>query len=269
MKLAVVVGANGFLGSALVDKLLLQDFEVIAVYNTNTDNINAKAKLMTSSELFNSSRTPDFIFYLSGNYSNPHSKLLKINDLLYQYALKYEKAKMIYVSSTNVYGNTEEVITENSPFYNPGLYALSKLAGEFIVKAMAHYSIIRMAYVYGPGITNSSFIPAIIQSAKTNKKITLFGQGERKQDYIYIADAVNLCVASALQEDNAIYLGATGMSISNKKVAEEIQKHTTSTLEFVGEETGQSFYFNPKQTFEKLHWQPETSLAEGIKNMLV
>jgi UDP-glucose 4-epimerase len=269
MKVAVVVGANGFLGSALVNKLLLQGFEVIAVYNTNTENINPKAKLLTTDALFNSSYNPDYIFYLSGNYSNPHDKLLQINDTLYHYSLKYVNAKMVYVSSTNVYGNTDKIVTENSPFWNPGLYALSKLAGEFIVKAMAHYAILRMAYIYGPGITNTSFIPAIIASAKNNKKITLFGKGEREQDYIYVDDAVNLCLAAALQEDNAIYLGATGTSFSNKKVAEVIQRHIACALEFVGEETGQSFFFNPKQTFDKLHWQPETSLEEGIKNMLV
>lgn len=269
MKLAVVVGANGFLGSVLVDKLLLQGFEVIAVYNTNTDNINPKAKLLTTTELFLSTHKPDFIFYLSGNYSNSHIKLLQINDTLYQYALRYENAKMVYVSSTNVYGNTAEIVTENSPFCNPGLYALSKLAGEFTVKAMVKYSIIRMAYIYGPGITNNSFIPAIIASAKTNKKITLFGKGEREQDYIYITDAVSLCIAAALQNENAVYLGATGISVSNKEVAQEIQKYTNCAIEFVGEETGQSFYFNPKLTFEKLHWHPETTFAEGLKKMLL
>ncbi len=268
MKTAVVVGANGFLGSALVNELVLQNFEVIAVYHTNHNKINKKAKLFTNEELLASNLEPDFVFYLSGNYANSHAKLLEINDILYRYSLKFIHAKMVFVSSTNVYGNPTSTVTENSPFNNPGLYAQSKLAGEFIVKVMSHYAIVRLAYLYGKGITNSSFVPAIIASAKENKKITLFGQGEREQDYVYIDDAVSLCIACALKEANDIYLGATGISVSNKHVSEEIQKHIECEIVFQGEENGQSFYFNPKQTFEKLNWQPKTTISEGIKKML-
>jgi UDP-glucose 4-epimerase len=269
MKTAVVVGANGFLGSALVNELLNGDFEVIAVYHANHDKINPKATLFTNEELLNSAIQPDFIFYLSGNYAASEHQLREINETLSQYVSKFANTKMVYVSSTNVYGTTSGVITENSVFTNPGVYAQSKLEGETIVKTMPHFAIIRLAYIYGPGITNSSFIPAIIHSAKEHKKMTLFGKGEREQDYIYIDDAVSLCIVGALQNENHIYLGATGISVSNKQVAEEIQKHITCSIEFAGEERGQSFYFNPKATFELLNWQPQTSLSEGIKKMLV
>jgi nucleoside-diphosphate-sugar epimerase len=269
MKTAVVVGANGFLGSVLVNALLHQDFEVMAVYHANHDKINPKATLFTNDKLLNSTIQPDFIFYLSGNYAASESQLQEINKTLSQYAIRFSSAKMVYVSSTNVYGSTLGVITESSPFTNPGLYAQSKLEGEAIVETMKHFAIIRLAYIYGPGITNSSFIPAIIDSAKEHKKITLFGKGEREQDYIYIDDAVSLCVNSASQNDNHIYLGATGISVSNKQVAEEIQKHIECSIAFTGEETGQSFYFNPKATFELLNWQPLTSISDGIKKMLV
>ncbi|MCF6129903.1 NAD(P)-dependent oxidoreductase [Flavobacterium sp. AS60] len=269
MKLAVVVGANGFLGSALVEKLLDHNFKVAAVYNAAKDKINKEAELFTNEEFLNSKLKPDFIFYLSGNYASSHSALLEINEILYKYSLKFNDSKMVYVSSTNVYGNTNEIVTENSPFNNPGLYAQSKLAGEFIVKTMSHFSIVRLSYIYGSGINNSSFIPTIIASAKTDKKITLFGEGEREQDYIYIDDAVSLCLASALNGNNHTYLGATGISVSNKKIAEEIQKHIECVIEYTGKETGQSFYFNPKQTFEALNWKPQISISEGIKKMLL
>ena len=268
MKKAVVVGANGFLGSALVQALLSQDFEVLAVYHTRHNNIDKKAKLFTNEELLHSAIQPDFIFYLSGNYNNTEAELAAINETLRDYSLQYANAKMVYVSSTNVYGTTTGIITEDSPFENPGIYAQSKITGEAIVKAMPHFSIIRLAYTYGPGITNTSFIPAIIASAKANKKITLFGKGEREQDYIYIEDAVAFCIAIAQQKDNAIYLGATGVSVSNQQVAAIIQQYIDCEIAFTGEETGQSFYFNPRQTFEKLHWKPQTDISAGLKKML-
>jgi UDP-glucose 4-epimerase len=269
MKLVLVVGANGFLGSALVDKLISQECEVVAVYNSSFDKINKKAKIFTKEELFDSNIQPDTLFYLSGNYAVPHEKLLVINDDLYKYSLRFPNSKMVYISSTNVYGNSDQVITENSAFTNPGTYALSKIAGEFIVSSMKHFSILRLAYIYGPGISNNSFIPQIIHSAKENKKITLFGNGEREQDYLYIDDAVNMCLASALNKNNNIYLGATGISVSNKEIAEEIKKYTDCFIEYKGEETGKSFYFDPSKTFEELNWHPTTTIAEGIQIMLV
>lgn len=269
MKLVLVVGANGFLGSALVNKLLSLDCEVIAIYNTSFDKINKKARIHTTKELFDLNIQPDTVFYLSGNYAIPHDKLLQINDDLYKYSLRFPNSKMIYISSTNVYGNSDKIITENAPFNNPGTYALSKLAGEFVVSSMKHFSILRLAYIYGPGISNNSFIPQIIHSAKVNKKINLFGNGQREQDYLYIDDAVNICLASALNKDNNIYLGATGISVSNKKVAEEIKKYIDCSIEYKGEETGKSFYFDPSKTFELLDWHPTTTIAEGIQKMLV
>ncbi len=269
MRLVLVVGANGFLGSTLVNKLIEEKFDVVAVYNSSFDLINKKAKIITKDELFGSDIEPDTIFYLSGNYSIPHDKLLIINDDLYKYSLRFTNAKMVYISSTNVYGNSDEVITENTAFNNPGTYALSKIAGEFIVSAMKHFSILRLAYIYGPGISNNSFIPQIIKSAKENKRITLFGNGEREQDYIYIDDAVNMCFVSALNENNNIYLGATGISVSNKEIAEEIQKHTDCSITFIGEETGKSFYFNPSKTFKELNWHPTITIADGIQKMLI
>ncbi|ADQ79100.1 NAD-dependent epimerase/dehydratase [Paludibacter propionicigenes WB4] len=269
MKLAVVVGANGFLGSELVNKLISCDFEVVAIYNSKYDRINNKARILTSSELLDLDICPDFVFYSSGNYTNSHYELLEINNILYKYSVKFYRSKMIYISSTNVYGNSSDIITECSPYYNPSLYALSKLAGEFVVRAMKRFSIVRLTYIYGPGISNNSFIPHIIASAKSNNKIILFGKGEREQDYIYIDDAVNICLASALNNENRIYLGATGISISNKKVSFEIKKWIECSIEFEGTETGQSYYFNPRNTFDELGWKPLTSFSDGIKKMLV
>lgn len=269
MNSAVVVGANGFLGSAIVNELINRNIEVFAVYNIHFDKINQLAKLINHEELLASDLRPDVIFYASGNYAKSHKDLLKINFALYQYSLKFINSKLVYISSTNVYGIHNDQITESSTYNNPALYALSKLSGEFIVSGMVQYSIARLTYIYGPGISNNSFIPQIIKSARTVGKITLSGNGGRMQDYIYIDDAVNFCLATAQKHNNAIYLGATGKSISNKEVAEEISKWSGCSLEYKGEDLGQSFHFDPQKTFHELNWFPKTTFSEGIKKMLV
>lgn len=268
MPIAVVVGANGFLGSGIVDELINRNIEVIAVYNTQFGNINKLAKLISNEPFLNSNFEPDYIFFAPGNYANNHEELLKLNQTLYLYSLKFRNSKFIYISSTNVYGIHSNIISENSTYNNPGLYALSKLSGEFIVVGMPNYSIVRLTYVYGASISNNSFIPQIIKSAKSLNQITLFGNGSRMQDYIYIDDAVNICLRSAMMKENDIYLGATGTSNSNKEVAEEISKWVECNIQYVGQDLGQSFHFNPQKTFDKLKWTNKISISEGIKRML-
>jgi UDP-glucose 4-epimerase len=269
MRKVAVIGANGFLGRNLIQELLTTDTEVIAVYNNNRDSIDPKCTAMTSSGLISSNLDLDCVYFLGGNYANTHKEMIAINcELLIQLTNRFPASKWLYVSSTNVYGTHTEAIHEDSCYCNPGLYAQSKLAGEFIVRSLPHYAIARLTYLYGRGITNNSFIPRIIKAATGEGTITLFGNGERKQDYMHIKDAVLFCIAASLNPVSGIYLGATGIATTNGEVAETIKILTGCTINYTGQETGESFTFNPAATFKKLNWAPQTSFTEGIKSMI-
>jgi len=268
MKTAAVIGANGFLGSNLVKKLISEDLNIIAVYNVNSDNILPNVKGIYKEEFLKTKYDVDFIYFLSGNYTNSHKDLIEINYDLQRYISKYPNVKFIYISSTNVYGYHSKDITENSTFNNPSLYARFKLAGEFLISSLSNYSIVRLTYLFGPGITNASFLPTIIRSAKENSQIILNGNGSRYQDYLYIDDAVDLCYIAANVQDNRIYLGATGTKISNIDVASIISSITNCEIKYLGEEKAHSFSFNPIETFTMLNWKPRIEFNVGIKKML-
>ena len=268
MGTSLVVGANGFLGSALVNELISLNIKVLAVYNSNYESINKKATLIQSNEVLKSSYIPDYIYFVVGNYTNSHEELVENNNILAKYITKFRESKFIYISSTNVYGFQDNIITENSNFNNPSLYGLSKLSGEFIVSSVFNYAIIRFTYIYGPGINNESFLPQIIKSAEDLKKITIYGDGSRLQDYIYINDAVSFCISAARAKKSEIYLGATGVSVSNKQVAEIVSQLTNCELEFKDIDLGKSFKFNPSKTHGILNWSPKTSILEGLKKMI-
>ena len=269
MKTAAVIGANGFLGSSVVNCLLEIGVDVYAVHNGRTDNVDGRAKECSVDDFLKSGVEPDVIFHAAGNYACTHEQLLEINDVLRKISKEKAPSKIVYVSSSNVYGaHGESSISEGSAFNNPGLYALSKIAGEFTVAAHDRYAILRLTYLYGKGITNSSFLPRIVKNAVENKEIVLFGEGERKQDYLHIDDAVKFCIAANLK-GNAVLLGATGISVSNREVAEIICSLTGAVVTYTGVETGDSFLFNPSATFDLLGWKPEVDFKEGIKTMLI
>ena len=178
---AAVIGANGFLGSALVNGLLQGNELVFAVHNGNTQNINPKSISITNESFLNSDLLPDEIYFAVGNYASTHEDLLAINNLLYSISKKFLASKIIYISSTNVYGMHKEIIYLQTPFNNPTQYAISKIAAEFIVTAHKKYAILRLTYLYGLGIKNKSFLPNLITTSKETGQITLFGPKVRRK----------------------------------------------------------------------------------------
>ena len=268
MKRAAIIGANGFLGTCLVKKLLSKNIEIIAVFNINNNNQLPEVNYVYKEDFLSRNYDLDYIFFLSGNYSNSHNQLIEINLDLQRYIYQYPSVKFVYISSTNIYGFHSDRITEDSSFNNPSLYGRFKLAGEFLITSHSNYSIVRLTYLYGPGITNTSFIPTIIRNAKLNHEIILNGDGSRFQDYLYIEDAVDLCYSAANITQNQIFLGASGIKTTNIEVATILSNKLGCEIRFVGEEKGQSFSFNPQKTFSILNWKPKVDFKTGIIKIL-
>lgn len=266
--MVAVIGANGFLGSRLTYFLLQKNKKVIAVHNGNTSSIDSRATLIKTDSFLDSDLNPTEIYFSAGSYSCSHQELLQINDLLYEISKKFITSKIIFISSTNVYGMHKDVISINSSFNDPGLYAISKIAGEFIVRSHEKYAILRLTYLYGPGLNNKSFLPNLIANSKEKGEITLFGDGKRFQDYLYIDDAISLCMACESLKTNETLVGATGISISNKEVASIISSFNQCQINYTGVETSQSFRFDIEHTLNKVNWSPKISFKEGLNNVL-
>lgn len=267
---SIVIGANGFLGSKLVNMLIDKGHVVTSVFNQNRDKSNPAAIPVSFNEIKN--LTPedfDFVFYVSGSFSSSYNDLIKINCLDLKIVSDYfNSAKLIYVSSINVYGENDFILNEKTAFNNPNTYGLSKIAGEFIVKNHPKYAIVRPCYLYGPKLDNKSFLPSLINQAKDKGEITIFGAGKREQDYLYVDDAAELCYLAALYSDNDTFLAATGKSYENVFMANLIKQYATNIkIASTGEEFGKSIYLNPIETFNKLNWSPKTSISDGIKKM--
>ena len=267
---SLVIGANGFLGSNLINKLIDKGHKVTGVFNQNKSRVNPLAITVSFEDIKKlDAQEFDFIFYASGSFSSSYDQLIKINCLdLKMISDYFNTAKLIYISSINVYGDVSETIREDTSFNNPNTYGLSKIAGEFIARNHPKFAIIRPCYLYGPKLDNRSFLPGLIDQVKAKSEIVLFGQGSREQDYLYIDDASELCYLAAINDGNDIFLGATGKSYSNQYIANLIRMEDPSVkLTNMGQEFGKSIYLNPENTFTKLKWKPSTGIQEGIKNM--
>lgn len=272
----LVIGANGFLGRHLVKKCLDMGWIVDCIYHKNKNFIPKVCKSFPVDNLAKLKDSYDAIFLLSAFIPENESEVMldkRLLDVNIKIPLRvinhFKRSRIIFSSSTSVYGTQSSVIFENSSFNDPDNYALSKLAAEFILKFSANYQIMRFSSIYGSGMTHKTFIPKLLEQAKKSNKLTLFGNGSRLQNYIYVEDAVGYLMATVNQKKPGIYLGVSHKSYSNTNVAKVIQKFIPGCkIQYLGEDKSSSFVYNNLSTKKRLKYNPKYSLEEGIDKIL-
>jgi nucleoside-diphosphate-sugar epimerase len=279
MNSTLIIGVNSFLGKYLAKYLNKEAKEnLIGIYRESYDDVikDYYSELFPVEKL-DSIRNDIKTVYLLASYI-PYSKMNEPNERLVQDNIvlvnkvcqKFKKSKIVFTSSVSVYGENREIpITECSSFINPNLYGLSKISGETILRNHKHFGIIRLSSLYGVGMNNQTFLPKIIEKAKKEKKIILYGNGERKQDYFYVKDAVRLCYEVARYEKNDIFLGVQGDSLSNTQVAMLVQHHLPQVeISFEGKDESVSCVYSSKKIALDLKFQPKYSLKTTISTLL-
>lgn len=249
MKTCLVTGGCGFIGSALVKRLVGMGIHVYVVDNLSSGNVlnlvdvdckifatnfdNQKIIQMIKEKKF------DTIFHLAAipsvKYSieNP-SMTTDINITstvrLFEAAIGCVN-KIIFSSSAAVYGNKYECSIESSfEKYPITPYAWQKSAIEDISKIFCDLydiDIVSLRYfnVYGPGQVKessySSVIPTWLSCVDSGTCLTLNGDGMQSRDFVYIDDVVtaNIIAANHNEQFNGIaYNISTGISTTNNSV---------------------------------------------------
>ncbi len=274
MKL-LIIGANGFLGRNLVKRCLELDWSVDCVYKDDKGFIPKQCVTYHIDDLEKIDKSYDVVFLLSafipyGKFEVYDKELLEVNiKIPLRVVDKFTRSKIIFSSSVSVYGTHDSTIVEESSFNNPNAYALSKLAGECILRFGKNYQIIRFSSLYGTGMNAQTFIPKILKEAREDGKITIFGNGSRLQNYLYIEDAVGYLIAALSQKQSGFYLGVFGRSYLDKEVAEIIQGSIDECkIEFTGGDNSSSYVYNNSYTNEVLKFTPQYPLDKGIRKML-
>ena len=156
---------------------------------------------------------PDTILHLA---SFPRQKVVNDNPQLGSYTMsegllnlleaakKHAVGKFVYISSSMVYGDFDNDVTEDAPCNPIGQYGIMKLAGEWLVKDYARrtnigYMIVRPSAVYGPLDVEDRVISKFILTAMRGGIIQVNGANETL-DFTYVDDAADGIVAATLSE---------------------------------------------------------------------
>ena len=111
--------------------------------------------------------------------------------------------RFVYISSSMVYGDFTDQVTEDAVCNPQGQYGIMKLAGEWLVKDYARrtgmeYVIIRPSAVYGPLDVEDRVVAKFMLTAMRGQTLRVNGASETL-DFTYVDDAADGIVASALE----------------------------------------------------------------------
>ena len=139
---------------------------------------------------------------------------------------KYEVRKFIYISSSMVYGDFTDDVTEDAICRPKGQYGIMKLAGEWLVRDYTRrtnivHTIIRPSAVYGPLDVEDRVISKFLLTAMRGETIQVNGENETL-DFTYVDDAADGIVAAALSDntENKTYNITKSHSVTLLEAAE-------------------------------------------------
>ncbi len=215
--------------------------------------------------------------------TNPHtyiqSNIVGFANLIHE-AKNNNIKDFIYASSSSVYGNNKKIpfsIKDNVD--NPiSLYAATKKSNELIAYTYHHlYNMnttgLRFFTVYGPYGRPDMALFLFTKAILDNKAIKVFNHGQMKRDFTYIDDIVQGILASLKHSyPSEIFNLGNNTPIELNYFIETIEKELNSKAqkELLPMQAGDvgSTYADIDYSQEKLDYNPQTSIEQGIKNFI-
>ena len=302
----VVTGGAGFIGSHLVDRLIVEGYEVIVLDNLSTGKIenvqhhlnNQKFNLVrgdvqNSRDVNKAIKDADIVFHLAAFVNVPLSieNPMLANNVnmrgtlnLLQASLKKNIARFIYVSTCAVYGEACYLpISEEHPTAPLSPYGVSKLAAEQYCKVFNRIFglktvCLRYFNVYGPRQFKgpySAVITHYIDRLRENEPPIIYGNGEQTRDFLYVEDAVEACMLSLSSENcvgEVINIG-TGIKTTINELANLLIKlmkkaHIAPIYAAPRKEDIKHSYANISNAQKMLGYKPKVTLKKGLKRLL-
>jgi UDP-glucose 4-epimerase len=297
----LVTGGAGFVGSSLVRRLLREGARVTVLddlFTGRIENLPRKGvdfvegsvcdpriveRLVADNEVIFHAAARNIVV----STKNPREDFETniggtLNVLLAARATKGRVKKVLYTSSTSIYGNPRYLPINEDDHLSPLTpYAVSKLSGEnycmaFFESYDVPTSAVRYSNVFGPGQDPANpycgVVAKFIESLFAGKPPVIHGDGSQTRDFTYIDDAVEATVLAA-QSDRAlgeVFNVGTGVETRVNELAAVLARLVGVNVE--PEHTNRRDIdnirrrvVNIEKTRRTLRWTPSFTLEAGLK----
>jgi ADP-L-glycero-D-manno-heptose 6-epimerase len=271
----LVTGGTGFVGSNLTLALQEQGHEVIITGNESEQIIPGfKGKCLYPGFLgidWDAIGKIDVLFHqaaINGTRVNDEKEIMRANlessKHLFNHVIAQGCKKIVYASSTAIYGNNPSPYRESDPPDPQTPYAVAKkLLDDFAMALAAKHSsltIVGLRYcnIFGPRENHKGTRATMVyQFAQQMQKASpkLFKFGDQKRDYIYVKDVVKANILASKAKESCIVNCGSGTATSFNKIVEQ--------LNFIlGMNRNPEYIENPFQGAYQNHTECDMSLAK-------
>lgn len=294
----LVTGGCGFIGSHLVDSLIMDGHEVVILDDLSTGNITNTLNAVTIGDINDSELVASIMSEVDGCFhlaaiasvEKANQEWVETHQVnatgtirIFNEA-RHRKIPIVFASSAAVYGNNIDVPLIEESITNPvNAYGADKLGCEHYARvATLVHGVPTLGFrffnVYGPRQDSKSPYSGVISIFHdriiNNQDITIFGDGKQTRDFVYVADVVRFLRAGMVNigKSPMIMNVCTGKATSVKQLAGFLMQLTGNqvNIDYKPARRGDIFTSvgNPCKTEKYLKFNASHSLYEGLGMLL-
>ncbi len=292
---AIVTGGAGFIGSHLVDALLVRGGEVHVVDDLSTgsrENLTGTVELHEldirdeALEQLVGRLRPEVVFHLAAqadvgtSVERPtfDAEVNVLGTIRVLEAARGADARVVFASSGGaIYGECERPAREEDEGRPLSPYAASKLAGEVYLATWdrlhggsGHVSC-RFANVYGPRqrpTLEGGVVAIFLDRMRDGRATEIFGDGKQTRDFVFVGDVVAALLAASEAPRGGVYNVGSGIATSVVELHRLCAEAAGAEREpgFAPARPGdlQHSVVDPSLAERELGWRAGTSLAAGL-----
>ena len=299
MKRAIITGATGALGTALVRELIENDIEVLVFCrkeskrNNNIPESPLVHKLYCDFEglsIIQNDTGKDYdVFYhfAWAGTINPYRNDMFLQNKNVKYALdavdcakRFGCKKFVGAGSQAEYGRFEGVLKPDTPCFPENGYGIAKLCAGQMTREYAHqkgleHVWVRILSLYGPNDGAQSLVMSTINKLM-NGEIPQFTKGEQMWDYLYSGDAARAFrLVGERGVDGTIYPLGSGIAKPIKEYIETIKDVVSPRTKLnygdIPYSDKQVMYLqaNISELQKDTGWMPKIGFEEGIQSVVI
>lgn len=290
-----VAGHRGLVGSALVRKLRSEGYDNLILKTRDELNLENQQDVMN----FFIKERPEYVFLAAAkvggilaNISKPaefiHSNLLIQSNVIHA-ACQQKVKKLLFISSSCCYPRLcsqpmkEEYILTGAFEPTNECYAIAKVCGMKMIEAYnkqygTEFISLMFPNIYGIGdsfdLNSSHVVSALIRKMHEAKidnlsSVEIWGTGYARREFLFADDAADACMFFMKHPNNTAFLNVgAGEDICIKELAlliKEIVCYKGALVFNTSKPDGMPQKLLDVARMNKLGWQQQISLAEGIK----